>query len=785
MKKLTIRIFSLTLLGLLVVSILIPAQQNVSAAYAPDFQAGNIIGDSQFFDSGAMNADQIQAFLTSQVPNCDTWGTQTSEYGGGTRAQYGAARGYPAPYICLKNYIENPTTHANNLGGVAPDGGWSAAQIIANAAVSYGVNPKALLVTIQKESALVNDTWPFPSQYKTAMGYGCPDSAPCDSQYYGFFNQVTNAARQFHQYATNPASYRYKAGQTNAILYSPNASCGSSGVFLQNQATAGLYNYTPYQPDPAALSNLYGNTGDSCSSFGNRNFWRLYTDWFGSTSGSDLVRTVNDATVYLVSGANKYPIADGNLLNDFSPIGKQVQFVSDAFMSSHTTGPLLGHMVGSPGGTLYFVNAGIKLPFTSCDQVVAYGYSCGAVNYLTDGQLGNLASGPAMTSLYKTTSGKEFYIVGGTKREVFDQQSLTAANISDGANMLLEGGLAYLAYGPPVIRADVLVGDRGTGQQFVYSNATYLPVQSSIANLTYISGLPNALLDDTSIPVGQRTANASGFISDPTGAAKYILMNSGKVQLTNPSAWNVSYSPVSTNLLSTIPNATDPINNQLLKSSNDATVYYVTGGQKRPISSWADLVGLNVTPFAINVIPTSELNAITTGKVIFASGRLVKSVTSATVYVTESNNTLLPITSFVFPQDMGIPLSVATMPDSDLQSYTIANAVRTEISCSGVNYVGVDGKLYVVDSTAMTTYGLNPSDFLDTGTMCDNLSKSTQPLGLFVHVGTGTIYYVSGGSKRAIVGYNTYLAHGGNSSNTLLSSDYFASLIPTGQNLTQ
>ncbi len=32
------------------------------------------------------------------------------------------------------------------------------------------------------------------------------------------------------------------------------------------------------------MNNLYG-TGDGCSAYGNRNFWRMYTDWFGSTTG--------------------------------------------------------------------------------------------------------------------------------------------------------------------------------------------------------------------------------------------------------------------------------------------------------------------------------------------------------------------------------------------------------------------------------------------------------------------------------------------------------------------
>src|SRR5690606_12677664 len=66
------------------------------------------------------------------------------------------------------------------------------------------------------------------------------------------------------------------------IAYDPVASCGSSVVDVQNLATAGLYNYTPYQPNQAALDAGYGSSSDPCSSYGNRNFFLYYTDWFGN-----------------------------------------------------------------------------------------------------------------------------------------------------------------------------------------------------------------------------------------------------------------------------------------------------------------------------------------------------------------------------------------------------------------------------------------------------------------------------------------------------------------------
>lgn len=253
-----------------------------SAVSGSDWKAGRIIDDQVFYNSNSMNVGQIQQFLDSKVV-CDTNGTKPSEFGGGTRAQYGAAHGSPAPYTCLENYYENPTTHENNLEGRAvPAGAKSAAQIIWDVGQQYTINPQVLIVLLQKEQGLVVDEWPFPIQYRSATGYGCPDTAPCDADYYGFYNQVQKAAWQFRRYASNPNDYNHVAGQNNNIRWSPNAACGSSSVHILNQATASLYNYTPYQPNQAALNNLYG-TGDGCSAYGNRNFWRTFNDWFGST----------------------------------------------------------------------------------------------------------------------------------------------------------------------------------------------------------------------------------------------------------------------------------------------------------------------------------------------------------------------------------------------------------------------------------------------------------------------------------------------------------------------
>ncbi len=247
-----------------------------------EFQPGRIIDDALFYNGGTLDANTIQIFLNSKVPTCDTNGTQP--YGGTTRAAYAASRGYSTPFTCLKDYSQDTPTKAAETGlcNQYNGGTKSAAQIIYDVGQACGVSQRAIIVLLEKEQSLITDSWPWSIQYRSATGYGCPDTAPCDAEYYGFFNQVYNAARQFKRYDRDSTLFRYRAYRDNYVQYHPNAACGGTNVYIQNRATAGLYNYTPYQPNAPALNNLYG-TGDSCSAYGNRNFWRIYNDWFGGT----------------------------------------------------------------------------------------------------------------------------------------------------------------------------------------------------------------------------------------------------------------------------------------------------------------------------------------------------------------------------------------------------------------------------------------------------------------------------------------------------------------------
>ncbi len=283
-------------------SFVLPPQQ-ASAANAKDFNPGRIIDDAVFYNSSAMDTSQIQALLNAKNPSCDTNGTQPasdwgrSDISHATLASYirNGTNGYTKntayhapPYTCLKNYRQNtPQMEAASglCSGLSAQTNRTAAQIIDDVSKACGINPQVLIILLQKEQSLITDNWPLKVQLDKATGFACPDTAPCDPKYNGYFYQVYHAARQFKVYKAYPNSYNYLAGRTNRIYWHPDLSrCGSSQVYIQNQATAALYIYTPYRPNQAALNNLYG-TGDSCSAYGNRNFWRMFTDWFGSPTG--------------------------------------------------------------------------------------------------------------------------------------------------------------------------------------------------------------------------------------------------------------------------------------------------------------------------------------------------------------------------------------------------------------------------------------------------------------------------------------------------------------------
>jgi len=173
----------------------------------------------------------------------------------------------------------------------------SAAQIIYAAGQAYGINPRVILATLQKEQSLVTTPNPTAAQLNCAMGY-----LSCGSVS-GFFNQVDNGTWQFktdmelgsgnNWWGYTPASYpcngatrlynnALKGG--NNITFSDDNGTPYRNITLANMSTATLYCYTPYvynNPNGLFGKPQFGTTGLYYS--GTYNFVNSFVTWWGST----------------------------------------------------------------------------------------------------------------------------------------------------------------------------------------------------------------------------------------------------------------------------------------------------------------------------------------------------------------------------------------------------------------------------------------------------------------------------------------------------------------------
>ncbi|MBQ3452692.1 RICIN domain-containing protein [Candidatus Saccharibacteria bacterium] len=263
------------------------SNENVDAASLDSFDPGYIISDWQMGNYSSMTETEIQNFLWSKG-KC----YNTNFSGVGTRVDYFSDSTPPTTW-----HVSNGHTVClaeENMNGE------TAAHIIWQAAQDYRINPQALIVLLQKETGIITDPIPNSWDYQRVAGYGCPDTAACSSKYYGFKNQIRNAAALFRA-VLDGGWTNYPLGN-NYIQYNPNEDCGGSWVNIRSLATSALYRYTPYQPNSGALAAGYGTA--YCGAYGNRNFYLYFQDWFGDTTATQRSLKIAEGEYYLVMHKN-------------------------------------------------------------------------------------------------------------------------------------------------------------------------------------------------------------------------------------------------------------------------------------------------------------------------------------------------------------------------------------------------------------------------------------------------------------------------------------------------
>jgi len=404
-----------------VLGALVGTPQRAEAVTGSEFNPGLIISDSVFFNEFAMTQPQIQDFLNVRVPTCT------------------------AGYTCLKSYTETTAGRSADAWCSAYPAGTNelASTIIFKVAQACGINPQVLLVTLQKENSLVTSTKPSAGSYKTAMGYACPDTAACDAKYYGFFNQVYSAGRQLVRYGDPSLGFRYQQGN-EVIQFHPNASCGTTVVNIRSQGTATLYNYTPYQPNAASLANL-GGTGDACSSYGNRNFWVFFNNWFGSpvASGSEqladyyalaggasgwLGAPTGDVVGRSVNGGGLYRTFQNGVL--YWSLGAGVRAVSGEMLTAYAARGAEASSLGWPTGEVSAVSGsgltGTTQAFQNGSLYVAPGTAYVVPGLIRGGYAE--AGGPASAVGWPIAEARSSSAAGGGQIQEFQNGSMYGSN---------------------------------------------------------------------------------------------------------------------------------------------------------------------------------------------------------------------------------------------------------------------------------------------------------------------------------------------------------------------
>lgn len=220
------------------------------------------------FDADSMTRPQVDAFLDEQGARC-TDGSDGAD--------------------CLKNLTaDSPERPATTYCAAIPAvSGATVGRIITDVARACDVNPQVILVMLQKEQGLITSRNATPRQLEQAMGFRCPDFAACDPTFSGFVHQIYHGTSRLQEYGDAARGFRYQAGRTYDIQYSPYPFCGYGEVRIFNRATAALYNYTPFTPTQASLdAGAAPVSDDVCATYGNRNFFRNFSLWFGSPTGT-------------------------------------------------------------------------------------------------------------------------------------------------------------------------------------------------------------------------------------------------------------------------------------------------------------------------------------------------------------------------------------------------------------------------------------------------------------------------------------------------------------------
>jgi hypothetical protein len=424
------RIFSKAYATLIVLSVILAIPMQVRAA---TFYPGYIISDEEFTDASSMTIQNIQDFLNRQG-------------------------GYLASLV-VQDFEKNSKP---------------ASQAIYEISQMYGISPKVILITLQKEQSLITQSFPSQTALDYAMGYGCPDSGGCSGNAAGFYRQLDFATWQFRKYFTYPTQYTYKAG--GSYTFTDLSGTRQTKVTIENQATANLYNYTPH---------VYN---------GNYNFFRFLTSWFTKVyPDGSLVRVGNSGGIWLIQNGEKRAFQSrAAFLTRYGDYSKVIHVTADA-LDVYPRGANISipnySLVQTPSGAMYLINGDTKRQIQSMEIFRNLGFNPEEIISVTDEdltayqdgvQITNTSAYPGGALAKVKENGGMVWIEQGVWYPILSREILNSRfpNRKATITVTLSELNQYTKGDALKLRDGDLIRVKGSSGVYVISNGQKLPIQS-------------------------------------------------------------------------------------------------------------------------------------------------------------------------------------------------------------------------------------------------------------------------------------------------------------------
>lgn len=443
-KKLSSGIISLLCMTMLV-------NQTLAASFDP----ANIISNTEILDSGTMSLSEIQAFLNGKGGFLATYYTNDAE---GVRRSaseiiYNATTNN---YDCHDVELSDNPTEAEKKRKCTP----------------AAINPRLILVLLQKEQSLLTEKNPTQRQLDWATGYGCPDGQACNERWKGFGKQVNSASLQFFDYMQNPQDYPYVAGKTYTIS---NTDHPRSKVTFRNQATASLYNYTPH---------VY---------WGNYNFHKLWNRYFtvGYPNGS-LLQAEGEVGVWLIQNGKKRPFHTKGALTSRFNINKIIT-VNKSDLERYPEGNPIKFpqysLLRSPKGTIFLIVDDTRRGFATQEAFRKIGFNPEEVinvswqdinSYKEGAPITEDSSYPTGALLQDSETGGIYWVTEGTKAPLWDAILLKTKFKGKSITPVTPEKLAnYKTVEPTIFGDGELVTSTLSSAVFVIDNGKKRPIISA------------------------------------------------------------------------------------------------------------------------------------------------------------------------------------------------------------------------------------------------------------------------------------------------------------------